>query len=160
MWGCTGAGLSRDSGNPSLSRGDIMGKRILYILLVAVIVIGAVYSYKRVDFGGKTTIFFKIVFGDESTMMKIPPKVPMQGENGAFKPPPDFRGGRKAPLGPGGRGDHGPPRGKGMRGKPGMGEIISLRNVIPYAFILSLFILVTRVFDVAIRKTKKSKSSA
>ena len=136
-----------------------MGKRIMYIVLVIVIVTGAVYSYKRVDFGGKTTIFFKIVFGDESTMMKMPPKIPMQGDEGAFKPPPDFRGERKAPLRQGGRGDHGPPRGKGIPGKPGMGKIISLRNVIPYAFILALFILITRVLDVSIRKTVKSKSS-
>ena len=136
-----------------------MGKRILYILLVIVIVTGAVYSYKRVDFGGKTTIFFQIVFGDQSMMRKMPPKMPMQGEPGAFKPPPDFRGERKAPIRPGGRGDHGPPRGKEMRGKPGMGEIISLRNVIPYTFILAFFILITRVLDVSIRKASKSKPS-
>ena len=156
MWGCTGAGLSRDSGNPGLNWRSIMGKRIMYILLVVVIVTGAVYSYKRVDFGGKTTIFFKIVFGDENMMMKMPPKVPMQGEEGAFKPPPDFRVERKAPLRPGGRDDHGPPKRKGMHGKPGMGKIISLRNVIPYTFILAFFILITRVLDVSIRKTLKS----
>lgn len=160
MWGCTGTGLSHDSEDPKLDRGSIMGKRILYIVLVFVIVIGAVYSYKRVDFGGKTTIFFKIVFGDESTMMKMPPKVPMQGEKGAFKPPPNFKGEQKAPLRAGDRGDRGAPRGKGMHGEPGMGKVISLRNVIPYAFILAFFILITRVLDVSIRKTLKSKSLA
>jgi hypothetical protein len=136
-----------------------MGKRITFIVLVVVIVTGAVYSYKRVDFGGKTTIFFKIVFGDESMMMKMPPKVPMQGERGAFKPPTGFKGEQKAPFGPGARGDHGSPRGKGMHGKPGMGKVISLRNVIPYTFILAFFILITRVFDVSIRKMRRSKSS-
>ena len=136
-----------------------MGKRIMYIFLVVVIVTGTVYSYKRVDFGGKTTIFFRIVFGDESTMMKMPPKVPMQGEKGAFKPPAGFKGERKAPFRQEVRGDHGPPRGKGMNGKPGMGKVISFRNVIPYAFILAFFILITRVLDVSIRKTLRSKSS-
>ena len=136
-----------------------MGKRIMYIVLVTVIVAGAVYSYKRVDFGGKTMVFFRIVFGDEATMMKVPPKVPMQGERGAFEPPRGFEGERKAPFRPGARGDQGPPGRKGMQGKPGMGKVISLRNVIPYAFILALFILVTRVLDVSIRKTLRSRSS-
>ena len=132
----------------------------MYIVLVIVIVIGAVYSYKRVDFGGKTTIFFKIIFGDESTMMKMPPKGPMQGGKGAFKPPAGIKGERKASLRSGARGDHGPPGKKGMHGKPGMGKTISLRNVIPYAFILALFILVTRVLDVSIRKSLRSRPSA
>ena len=136
-----------------------MRKKTMYIVLVIVIVVGTVYSYKRVDFGGKTAIFFRIVFGDESTMVKMPPKALMQGERGAFKPPGGFKGERKAPLRPGARGDHGPPRGKGMHGKPGMGKVISLRNVIPYTFILAFFILITRVLDVSIRKTFRSRSS-
>ena len=131
----------------------------MYVVLVIVIVTGAVYSYGRVDFGGKTAIFFRIVFGDESTMMKMPPKSPVQGEEGAFEPPRGFRGERKAPLRPGAKGDHGPPGRKGMHGKPGMGKIVSLRNVIPYAFILALFVLVTRVLDVSIRKMLRSRSS-
>ena len=39
-----------------------MLKKSLYILLVVVIVVGAVISYKQVDFGGKTTIFFQDCF--------------------------------------------------------------------------------------------------
>lgn len=131
----------------------------MYIVLVIVIVVGTVYSYKRVDFGGKTTIFFKIVFGDESAMMKMPPKKSPPGEMGSFNPPEGFKGGQEGRAIQGGRGGHGPQRGKEMRGKPGMGKIISLRNVIPYAFILAFFILVTRVLDVSIRKTSRSKSS-
>jgi len=143
-----------------------MKNKILYIVLVVVIVVGAVYSYKRLDFGGKTTIFFKIAFGDQNTMMRIPPKKPPPGDMGTFKPPEGGhegraiqkeRGGREGRLREGGRGGHGPPRGKGKRGKPGMGKIIYLGNVIPYAFILAFFILITRVLDVSIRKTLRSR---
>ncbi|MFC1494695.1 hypothetical protein ACFL6W_05395 [Thermodesulfobacteriota bacterium] len=125
-----------------------MKNKILYIVLVVVIVIGAMYSYKRLDFGGKTTIFFKIAFGDQETMMRMPPKKSPPPDTGTLKPP---EGRQEDPVTRGGRDGHGPPRGK--RGKPGMGKVIYLGNVIPYTFILAFFILITRVFDMAIRKT-------
>ena len=132
-----------------------MKNRILYIVLVVVIVVGAVYSYNWLDFGGKTTIFFEIAFGDQS-MMRMPPKRPPAAGMGEFKPP---EGGHEGRAVSGDRGRPGPPKGKGMRGKPGMGKIIYLGNVIPYTFILAFFILITRVLDVAVRKTKKSRSA-
>lgn len=136
----------------------------MYGVLVAGIITGAVYSYKFLDFGGKTTIFFKIVAGDQN-MMRMPPK-PAPG-NADFRPPEGFRGGERREFRPGAerfghpgeQGAHGPFRGKGMHGKPGAGNIISLRNVIPYAFILAFFILVTRALDVSIRKKQRVGSS-
>ena len=89
-------------------------------------------------------------------MMRMPPKKPPLGEMGDFRAPKRGHEGRAIE---GGRRGHGPSRAKGMHGKPGMGKIISLRNVIPYTFILAFFILVTRVLDVSIRKTLKSRSS-
>jgi hypothetical protein len=123
-----------------------MKNKMLYIVLIVFIVAGAVYSYRFLDFGGKTAIFFKIAFGDENTMMRMPSKKPPSGETGEFRPPE--------------RGHEGPGQSpaKRMRGKPGMGKIISLRNVIPYAFILAFFILVTRILDVTIRKILRPRS--
>ena len=132
-----------------------MKNKILYIVLVVVIVAGAVYSYKHLDFGGKTIIFFKIAFGDETTMMRMPRKKPPSGKIGDSRPTEEGHEGRAIE---GGRRGSGPPGAKGMHGKPGMGKIISLRNVIPYAFILAFFILVTRVLDVSIRKTLRARS--
>ena len=134
-----------------------MKNKVFYTILVVVIVAGAVYSYKRLDFGGKTAIFFKIAFGDENTLRRMPPKKPPQGEMGDFRSP---RGGHEERGIKGGRRGDGPPRGNEMRGKPGMGKIISLRNVIPYAFILAFFILVTRVLDVSVRKALKRRTSS
>ena len=133
-----------------------MKNKILYITLVVIIVIGAVYSYNKLDFGGKTTIFFKIAFGDPDTM-RMPPKKPPPANMGEFKPP---EGGQEGRVMKGGRGGHEPPGGKVKRGKPGMGKIIYLGNVIPYTFLLAFFILITRVLDVAIRKTIRSRSQS
>ena len=116
-----------------------MKNKILYLFLVIVIVAGGLISYKQLDFGGKTTIFFKIAFADENTMMRMPPKKMPPGD-GTFKPP------------RGAKGEHGPPGGKGRHGKPGMGKVIYLGKVIPYTFILAFFILITRVLDSSIRK--------
>ena len=98
-------------------------------------------------------------------MMRGPGKFPpAQGDQGEFKAPEGFKGGRRGEFrpepgngfgSPGGPGMQGPPRGKGMHGKPGMGEIISLRKVIPYFFILAFFTLVTRALDISIRKIRK-----
>ncbi len=143
-----------------------MLKRILYYLIVIVIVVGAVISYKQLDFGNKTAIMFRILFGDQTQMMqrpKFPPFQAGQGQ-GEFKPPAGFEGRPRGEFGQG-RGDFGPPKGpgfqgppmmgKGMRGKPGMGKTISLVKVIPYFFILAFFILATRVIDLSIRRVKK-----
>ena len=128
-----------------------MKNKILYTLLVVVIVTGAVYSYKRLDFGGKTTIFFKIAFGDRD-IMRMLPKKPPPSDSSEFRSP---EGAKEDRVMRGGRGDQGPPKARGRGGKPGMGKIIYLGNVIPYAFILSFCILITRVFDAAIRKIIK-----
>ena len=131
-----------------------MKNKILYTILVIVIVVGSVYSYKKLDFGGKTTIFFKIAFGDQKTMMRTPPKKQPAPERGEIKP---AEGGQERPAMRGGRGGRGgdePPKEK--RGKPGRDKVIYLGNVIPYTFILAFFILVTRVFDLAIRKIRKN----
>ena len=137
-----------------------MMKKILFIVLVIVIVAGAGYSYKKLDFGGKTTILFKIAFGDQSKVMRPPPKLPPQGGKGDLKPPEGFKGsqGPEFKPAPGRRGQGPPPGGKGRPGKPGMGKIIYLGNVIPYFFILAFFILITRVLDVFIRKVVRFNS--
>jgi hypothetical protein len=143
-----------------------MLKKIIYFVVVIAIVVGAVISYKQVDFGGKTAILFKIVFGDQAQMMQRPKFPPFQGgqAQGEFKPPQGFEGRHKGEFGPGrgefgnhgGPGFQGPPMmGKGMHGKPGMGKTISLAKVIPYFFILAFFILATRIIDIAIRRVKK-----
>jgi len=133
-----------------------MKNKVFYIILVVVITAGAGYSYKRLDFGRKTAIFFKIAFGDENTLMRMPPKKPPRGETGSFNPPKE--GHESRAIG-GRRGSHGPEGEKGTHGKPGMGKIISLRNVIPYAFILAFFIMVTRLLDISIRKAIRRRSS-
>jgi hypothetical protein len=155
-----------------------MLKKIIYFVVVIAIVVGAVISYKQLDFGGKTAILFKIVFGDQSQMMQRPMFPPFPGGpgQGEFKPPQGFEGRHRGEFGPGhgefgknggpgfqgppmmGKGMpgfQGPPGGKGMNGKPGMGKIISFAKVIPYFFILAFFILATRVIDLAVRRVKK-----
>ena len=83
-----------------------MSKKILYGVIVIVIVIGAVISYKQLDFGGKTSIFFKIAFGDQSQMMKMPRKVPpLQDRQSGFRAPEGFQGGPGGEFKPGGGGD-------------------------------------------------------
>ena len=54
-----------------------MIKKILYVALVIVIVVGAGYSYKKVDFGRKTTMFLKMNFGARTEVFHIPPFLPM-----------------------------------------------------------------------------------
>jgi hypothetical protein len=148
-----------------------MLKKIIYFALVIAIVVGAVISYKQVDFGNKTAILFKIVFGDQAQMMQRPKFPPFPGgqAQGEFKPPQGLEGRHRGEFGPGrgefgqgrGEGNHGGPGfqglpgGKGMHGKPGMGKTISLVKVIPYFFILTFFILATRVIDLTVRRIKK-----
>lgn len=128
-------------------------------MLGIVIVTGAAYSYKQVDFGGKTSIFFRILFGDQDLMKRVPPKAPFQEGKAGFKPPEGFKGGHDGSPGARPGGQHGPPPGgKGIHGKPGTGKIISLRNVIPYFFILAFFIMITRILDVSIRKASRTRA--
>jgi hypothetical protein len=141
-----------------------MLKKIIYFIMVIVIVVGAVISYKQLDFGNKTAILFKIAFGDQTQMMQRPKFPPFAGGpgQGEFKPPQGFEGRQRGEFGKGrgelgnhgGPGFQGPPGGKGMHVKPGMGKTISLAKVIPYFFILAFFILATRVIDVSIRRVK------
>ncbi len=143
-----------------------MLKRIIYFVVVIAIVVGAVISYKQVDFGNKTAILFKIAFGDQAQMMQMGPKggpFPGGKGQGEFKPPQGFEGRQRGEFGRG-RGEfgnhggpsfQGPPGGKGMHGKPGMGKTISFAKVIPYFFILAFFILATRVIDITVRRVKK-----
>lgn len=149
-----------------------MLKKIIYFVVVIAIVVGAAISYKQLDFGNKTAIFFKIVFGDQDQMMQRPKFQPFSGgqAQGDFKPPQGFEGRQRGEFGKGrgefgqGRGEfgnnrgpgfQGPPGGMGMHGKPGMGKTISLAKVIPYFFILAFFILATRVIDITIKRVKR-----
>ena len=172
-----------------------MSKKILYSVLVVVIVVGAGYSYKKVDFGRKTTIFFEMNFGDGGATGRFPGppggmmRGPRPGGEGALSPPnierfpgrpPMGRGGEEAsrrpgsPPGfrPGGDGDF--RRAKGMRMSPGgggprgnmnmwrnpmTGEIISMKDVILYSFILAFFVMITRFLDLLCRKVFRSRPS-
>ena len=166
-----------------------MIKKILYALMVVIIVVGAVYSYKKVGFGRNTAMLFQVIFGDASSM----------GPGG--RPPMDGNrdgGPVMRPEGGPGRGSSGEGtfQGKQLQGKPegqspnftqggergqmptfqpgseggrrpqgniktggGPGGIISLRNVIPYAFIFSFFVIITCLIEGFIRRAFYSKSS-
>jgi len=64
-----------------------MIKKILYWLMVVVIVIGAVYSYNKVDFARKTAMLFQTAFGDAGTMGGPAGGRPaMGGGQGQFQP--------------------------------------------------------------------------
>jgi hypothetical protein len=172
-----------------------MSKKILYSVLVVVIVVGAGYSYKKVDFGRKTTIFFEMNFGDGGATGRSPgapggmKREPRPGRERGLRPPnmegssarpPMGRGGEEASgragLPPGSQpGDEGdfrraqgkkmPPGGGGPRGNmsmwrnPRTGEIISVREVIPYSFILAFFVMITRFLDLFCRKVFRSRPS-
>ena len=172
-----------------------MLKKILYSVLVVVIVVGAAYSYKKVDFGRKTAIFFERNFGDGGAMGRSPGSPdgmmrksrpgrerglrPPNMEGSPARPPMEGTGeeasGRPGlPPGsqPGGEGDFRrargkgkPPGGGGARGNmsmwrdPRTGEIISVREVIPYSFILAFFVMITRFLDLFCRKVFRSSPS-
>ena len=172
-----------------------MSKKILYSVLVAVIIVGAGYSYKKVDFGRKTTIFFEMNFGDGGATGRFPGspggmmRGPRPGRERGLRPPnmEGFSGrhpvGRRweeasrrpgSPPGfqPDGEGDFRraqgvrmPPGGDGPRGNmsmwrnPRTGEIISMKDVIPYSFILAFFVMITRFLDLLCRKVFRSRPS-
>jgi hypothetical protein len=145
-----------------------MLKRILYWVMVIVIVGGAVYSYNKLGFGRKTAMLFQVAFGDAANMGgpgggpggQAPGARPeggpgqiapgeggfqggQQGQENVQGQRPNFKPGNEA----GGRPPQGPGRGSG----PG-GGIISVRNVIPYTFILAFFALITCVIEKSIRR--------
>jgi hypothetical protein len=166
-----------------------MIKKILYSLMVVIIVVGAVYSYNKVNFGRNTAMLFQVLFGDASSMGPggRPPMDGNRGEGSAMRPEggpgwgssgegafqrkqpqgntegqrPDFpQGGERRQMPafqPGGEGGQ-RPQGNMRRGG-GPGGIISLKNVIPYAFIFSFFVLITCRIEGFVRRAFYSKSS-
>ena len=159
-----------------------MLKKILYAVMIIVIVSGAVYSYKKVGFGRKIGMLFQTAFGDANNMGGPGGRPPMGGDmegrqrpgyrpggegdqsqswEGGSQGPPQMQGsmeGRQRPdFRQGGERGGRPPQGMG-RG-PGPGGIISLREVIPYTFILAFFIMITRLTETFIKRRFGSKSS-
>jgi hypothetical protein len=148
-----------------------MIKKILYWIIVVVIVAGAVYSYSNVGFGRKTAMLFQIVFSDPSSMANSGGGPPMGGRGpgmgpgestgqggapggGGFQgglPAQASAGGQSRGFQPGGESGGRPPQGMGPGRGPG-GQIISVRNVIPYAFIFSFFVLITCVIEKSVRR--------
>jgi len=128
-----------------------MIKNFLYLVLVIIIVSGATYSYKKLNFGSKTTVLFKEMLSEEGGKGKAP------GDRSKGKAKRGKKGGKGKSKG-GKKGDKGKLKG-GKKGGPRDGgrPIISLRNVIPYGFILAFFVLITRFLDVRIRKGFRSK---
>jgi hypothetical protein len=122
-----------------------MLKRILYYLIVIVIVVGAVISYKQLDFGNKTAICsgFSWRPDPDDAAAKVPALSGRSGQ-GEFKPPAGFEGRPRGEFGQGeailalqgARFSGAAHDGKGMRGKPGMGKTISLVKVIPISLYL------------------------
>jgi hypothetical protein len=158
-----------------------MIKKILYWIIVVAIVCGAVYSYNKVGFGRKTAMLFQVAFGDANSMggpgggqqmggrgpgMR-PEGAPSQGGapgGEGFQRTPPAQGGiegkSRGSQPPGGDSGGRPPQGPGGGG-PG-GSIISIRNVIPYAFIFAFFVLITCVIEGSIKafgRNRKIKQS-
>jgi len=155
-----------------------MIKKIIYLALVIFIIVGAVYSYNKVDFGQKTAMLFKVVFSGDEGMRGAPGGRPPQGgappsmggtgesqsrpdfrpdihnSDGSQQPQPGFR-----PDMPRGRGPGSGPPGEMRGGQPPGRKLIALQNVIPYAFILAFFVLITRFVELIIRKEFSSKFS-
>lgn len=154
-----------------------MIKKILYWIIVVLIVGGAVYSYNKVGFGRKTAMLFQTAFGDPSSMGGPGGGRPMDGRGpgvrpegasgqggapggGEFKGSPPAQGGgegqNRGSQPPGGQSGGRPSQGPGGGG-PG-GSIISVRNVIPYTFILAFFVLITCVIEKSISAFRMKKN--
>jgi len=146
-----------------------MIKKILYWVMVVVIVVGAVYSYNKVGFGRNTAMLFQTAFGDATSMGgpgggpagggQAPgvrpeggPGQASSGEGGSQgRPAMEGAGEQQRPnFQPGGAGGARPQGDMKMGGGPG--GIISVRNVIPYAFILAFFVLITCIIEKTIRR--------
>jgi hypothetical protein len=143
-----------------------MIKKILYWIIVVVIVGGAVYSYNKVGFGRKTAMLFQVAFGDANSMGGPGGGPPMGGRGpgvrpegapgqggasrgGEFQGSPPSQGGaegqNRGSQPPGGQPGERPRQ--GMEGGGPGGSMISVRNVIPYAFIFAFFVLITCVIE-------------
>jgi len=156
-------------------------KIILYWIMVAAIVTGAVYSYQKVQFGRKIAMLYQMATGN--TAMGGPGGGPpgggqmdmgrggqpgMRSEGGQRQ----FPGGEGGTQGPpqmgqdiqGGRPDFqeggrqgGPPGGMGPGGSKWYK--ISLRNVGPYTCLLVFFILITCIIENCIKRFSRSESA-
>jgi hypothetical protein len=159
-----------------------MLKKIFITVLFIALAVGCVYSWQKVDFNRKTAMFFQMTFGGENSMgapggtppmgenqggdmshpgppngqeqgrdsqggPSGPPQMSEGGERGA---PPDFanRGNAEArPAGPGGPGG-------------GPGGYVSLDKVAMYTVIMAFFVMLTRMLDQMVLKTKRSRRAA
>jgi hypothetical protein len=155
-----------------------MIKKILYWMMIVVIVGGGVYSYKQVDFGRKTAMLFQMMFGGANSMAGPGggPQGGGRGPGGEQGQPPrqsgdsgsgGIQGGPQVPgsaanqgrgFQPGGDSSGRPPQGMGKGGGPG-GGIISVRNVIPYAFIFSFFVMVACIIEKSLKRFQLKKGS-
>jgi hypothetical protein len=133
-----------------------MIKKILYWIIFVVIVVGAVYSYSEVGFGRKTAMLFQVSFGDANSMGVHGEGRPPTGQNLGSGQAPNFRPEGGPGQGPFGERGGRPPQGLEKGGGPG-GGIISVNKVIPYAFILAFFTLMTCVIEKTIKRVFYSK---
>jgi hypothetical protein len=161
-----------------------MIKKILYWIMVVVIVAGAVYSYQKVGFGRKIAMLYQVTSGNMAGPGGGPPgrgqqlgtspeggfqrQPPMQGgaegQSPNFQPggeggqrgnfPPGGEGGQRPNFQPGGR-QGGPPQGMGQGGS---WYRMSVRNILPYTFILAFFVLITCVIEKTIKRVFYSNS--
>jgi hypothetical protein len=147
-----------------------MIKKILYWIMVVVIVGGAVYSYQKVNFGRGLGMLYQLASGNASSMGGPGGGSPPNGggqqpgggpggtQGGTQKQPPmgqNVQGGRPD-FQQGGR-QGGPPGGNGQ-GPGGSWYKISVRNIIPYTFILAFFVLITCVIERTVKRVFYSKT--
>jgi hypothetical protein len=148
-----------------------MIKKILYWIMVIAIVVGAVYSYQKVGFGRKIAMLYQLTSGDMTgpgggrpPMGGGQPGMGPEGGQGQVSPgqsgaqgPRQMQGnmeGRRPDFQPGGR-QGGPPQGMGPGGS---WYRMSVRNILPYTFILAFFVLMTCVIEKTIKRVFYSKS--
>jgi len=164
--------------------------------MVIIIVSGAVYSYKKVEFGRKLSMVYQLATGKMSGPGGAPPgggrqppgnrseggqvrgaggerdfqgQPPMRGSAEGWAPnmQPGREGGEWGGERPGGltgqklQREIGRPGGAGgPAGSPGGSWYkISLRNIVPYTFILAFFTLITYVTEKSIKRFYTSKSA-
>jgi hypothetical protein len=136
-----------------------MLKKIIYLALVIIIVAGAAYSYKKVDFRQKTAmLYFSLGFGSEdgTGALNGPPGGKKGFPPGGKKGPPPTLSATQGTAPPGGTIPQGE---RSMLRNPRTGKLISLNDVIAYTFILAFFVMVTRFLDLFIRKVCRKEPS-
>ena len=158
-----------------------MLRKSLYSILFVLLAVGAFYSYQKVDFSRKTAMFFHVVFGSENAMGRGPGYPPMSENKGGESD----RSGRLDGQGPGaifqgGRSGH-PPMGEGVergapphfgreggrgfgphkggRGGRGTGSVISLGNVALYAVIMAFVVMIVRLLDWFVFRSRRTAKS-